>query len=213
MFFVKFATVVPLQGKSGDAAAMGIIQSIKEMGRKPKIVYTDGETGFDSYALRDYFVEQNIKHYITRTHANVAERFIRTYKALLYQRIDSVKNTALKDPQWPAYNFQVLLTCNKKLIHSSTTMTPADARKTANQVDVKSNLELCAKKNRTYPPLSINDTVNIKRKKQPNEEERQSFWSEDSYKVSAVTEQFGQKYYKVSDQDHRDYIRGELLKV
>jgi hypothetical protein len=92
-------------------------------------------------------------------------------------------------------------------------MTPADARKTANQVGVKSNLELCDKKNRTYPPLSINDTVNIKRKKQPNEEERQSFWSEDSYKVSAVTEQFGQKYYKVSDQDHRDYIRGELLKV
>jgi hypothetical protein len=140
---------VPIQGKSGEAAAMGIIQSIKEMGRKPKIVYTDGETGFDSYALRDYFVEQNIKHYITRTHANVAERFIRTYKALLYRSIDSIKNTALKDPQWPAYNFQVLLTHSNKLIPSSTTMTPGDARKTANEVDVESNLELCAKKNRT----------------------------------------------------------------
>jgi hypothetical protein len=58
--------------------------------------------------LRDYFVEQNIKHYITRTHANVAERFIRTYKALLHKRIDSVKNTALKDPLWAAYNFQGL---------------------------------------------------------------------------------------------------------
>ena len=43
---------------------MGIIQSIKEMGRKPKLVYTDGETGFDSYALRDYFVKENVKHYI-----------------------------------------------------------------------------------------------------------------------------------------------------
>jgi hypothetical protein len=183
------------------------------MGRKPKIVYTDGETGFDSYPLRDYSVEQNIKHYITRTHANVAERFIRTYKALLYKRINSVKNAALKDPLWPAYNFQVLLACNNKLIHSSTKMTPADARKAANEVDVKSNLELRAKRNRTYPPLGINDTVKIKRKKEPNEKERQSFWSEESYKVSAITEQFGQKYYKVSDQGGRDYIRGELLKI
>ena len=92
-------------------------------------------------------------------------------------------------------------------------MAPTDARNTDNEVDVKSNLELRAKRNRTYPPLGINDTVRIRRKKQPNEKERQSFWSADSYKVSAITEQFGQKYYKVSDHGDRDYIRGELLKV
>jgi hypothetical protein len=84
--FTKYATVVPLQGKNGKNSAMGIIQSVKETGRKPTIVYTDGATGFDTYALREYFIKENIKHYMTRTHAHVAERFIRTYKALLRER-------------------------------------------------------------------------------------------------------------------------------
>ena len=92
-------------------------------------------------------------------------------------------------------------------------MTPADASKTANDLDVKSNLEARAKRNRTYTPLGINDTVRIRRKKQPNEKERQSFWSADSYKVSAITEHFGQNYYKVGDNANRDYIRGELLNI
>ena len=46
--FSKFATVVPVKAKSGEAAAVGITHSIREMGRKPNIVYTDGETGFDT---------------------------------------------------------------------------------------------------------------------------------------------------------------------
>jgi hypothetical protein len=60
--FNQYATVVPLQGKNGKNSAMGIIQSLKEIGRKHKIVYTDGETGFDTYALRGYFIKENIKH-------------------------------------------------------------------------------------------------------------------------------------------------------
>ena len=78
---------------------------------------------------------------------------------------------------------------------------------------MKSNLEFRAKRHRTYTPLGINDAVRIRRKKKPNEKERQSFWSTDSYKVSAITEQFGQKYYKVDDNSDRDYIRGELLNI
>jgi hypothetical protein len=118
--FTKFATVVPLQGKNGKNSAMGIIQAIHEMGKKPKVIYTDGETGFDTYALRDYILKEGIKHYMTRTHAHVAERFIRTYKALLYTRIDSVKNTSPVDLQWNGFNFAVLLTYTRNMIHSST---------------------------------------------------------------------------------------------
>ena len=41
------------------------------------------------------------------------------------------------------------------------------------------------------------------RKKAANEKERQSFWSEENLKVVGSSEQFGQKYYKVSDRDYR----------
>jgi hypothetical protein len=211
--FTKFATVVPLQGKNGENSAMGIIQAIEEMGKKPKIIYTDGETGFDTYALRDYFVKEGIKHYMTRAHAHMAERFIRTYKALLYARMDSVKNTSPVDLQWNGFNYAILLTYNFKLIHSSTKMTPNDARKTTNEADVKNNLELRAKKNRTYPPLNIGDTVRIQRKRKPNEKERNLPWSPDTYEVRTITEHFGQKYYRVGPHEYRDYIRAELLKV
>jgi hypothetical protein len=70
-------------------------------------------------------------------------------------------------------------------------MTPNDATKASNEVDVKTNLELRAKRNRAYPPLGIGDSVRIKRKRKPNEKERQIAWSLDIYKVKTITEQFG----------------------
>ena len=214
--FSKYARVVPIMSRlKGDVAA-GLIQCLHEMRHKPSILYTDAEPSLESPVIRDYLRQQKIKHYITRNHAAFAERFIRTFKALLYKRIDSTRNKKKKDededPQWTDYLHEVLITYNFKMVHSSTKMTPADALKDSSRVDVKANLELRAKRNRKYPTLNVNDNVKILRKKLVNEKERQVPWSEETYKVSVITEQFGQKYYKVEGSD-RDYIRGELLKM
>ena len=46
--------------------------------------------------------------YITRNHAQFAERFIRTYKGMLYERIDSVRaEERERDPQWNEYNWDI----------------------------------------------------------------------------------------------------------
>jgi hypothetical protein len=129
---------------------------------------------------------------------------------MLYKRIDGSKETKVEDPQWTDYNYHVLLTYNNKLVHSSTKMTPLNAIKKTNEVDVKTNLELRAKKNRKYPALNIGDQVKIARKKKVNEKERTSFWSAISYPVESISEEFGQKYYTV---DSKQYIRAEILKV
>ena len=55
-------------------------------------------------------------------------------------------------------------------------MTPVNAAKQTNELDVKSNLELRAKNNRRYPPLNVGDSVKILRKKRVNEKERNSFF-------------------------------------
>ncbi len=89
--FSKFAAVVPMITKDGDDCTAAIFESIVKMGKKPELLYTDGETGFDTYDLRDYYKEQNIKHYITRKHAAFTERMIRTVKAMMYARIDQGK--------------------------------------------------------------------------------------------------------------------------
>jgi hypothetical protein len=43
-------------------------------------------------------------------------------------------------------------------------MTPAEAMKRTNEVDVKANLELRAKKNILYPPLHVGDSVKNSKK-------------------------------------------------
>ena len=105
-----------------------------------------------------------------------------------------------------------MLTYNNKLVHSSTKKTPADAMKDTHQVDVKANLEIRAMKNRKYPPLNVNDSVKIMRKKQPGERERTSNWSIQVYTVTAINEQHVQNYYREEGMD-RDYNRAEVLKV
>ena len=55
--FTKYALVLPITSKTEDDTAAGILQCLNERKEKPEIVYTAGETSFDSYALRDYFKE------------------------------------------------------------------------------------------------------------------------------------------------------------
>jgi hypothetical protein len=87
-----------IKNKGPDVTA-GIFQCFEEMKGKPKIRYTDDEPSFSTQYLNEYYEEEGIKHYITRKHAAFAERFIRTYKALLYKRIDSVTAMNIVDPQ------------------------------------------------------------------------------------------------------------------
>ncbi len=134
--FSKYAVVVPMLDNKGGAAAAAIIESFQKMGKKPELLYTDGETSFDTYALQEYYEQQKIKHYITRKHAAFAERFIRTFKHMLYKRIDEGK-VKTENPQWHDYVYQVMLTYNNKQKHSSTNKTPKDARKGSHQADVR----------------------------------------------------------------------------
>ena len=244
--FTKYATVVPIDAKNGDQVAMGLIQSLKEMKDaqdvdNPKIIYCDGETAWTTGAVPTYIEEQGIKQYITRNHAQFAERFVRTYKGMLYKRIDSAKREEVQgvedpkerpkpepkpegeeeeeeeededpDPQWHTFNHQILLTYNNFQVHSATKMTPKQAAKNSSQIDVKNNLELKATHNRRYPPLAVGDTVVIRRKKGTGEKERTSNWGDDPHKVASIDEEFGQKYYTLDHED-RQYTRGEVLKI
>ena len=100
--FTKYATVVPIHGTDGGQLSMGLIQSLKEMKQaqkvdKPSIIYCDNETSWSVGAVPEYIEQQGIKQYITRNHAQFAERFIRTYKAMLYKRIDSAKRDEVQE--------------------------------------------------------------------------------------------------------------------
>ena len=206
--FSKYMTVIPIKTKGGVDVAEGIIEGFEKMGGPPKILYTDDEKALSAVAMKKYFEENDIKHIITRSHAHIAERAIRTFKDSLYKRIDHAKDDKT---QWVDLVFEILLTYNNKLVHSTTGMTPDDARKKKNELDVWTNTFIKSRQNRRYPNLEKGDKVKILRKKGITEKERTSVWSENSYEVEDIFESKGQTFYKISN--GMDHTRHELLKV
>ena len=52
------------------------------MGGPPEILYTDDENALSTGAMKKYFKDNDIKHIVTRSHANIAERAIRTLRVV-----------------------------------------------------------------------------------------------------------------------------------
>jgi uncharacterized membrane protein (UPF0127 family) len=77
---------------------------------------------------------------------------------MLYKRIDQGK---VENPQWVDFVYPIMLTYNNKMVHSSIKMTPHEATKPSNAIDVKSNIELQASFTRKYPELEIGSNVKI----------------------------------------------------
>ena len=64
-----------------------MIEAIVDMGRKPQFMCTDGETGVRNSGLfKQHFDENKITVHCTRSYPAFAERFIGTFKAMLYNR-------------------------------------------------------------------------------------------------------------------------------
>ncbi len=90
-------------------------------------------------------------------------------------------------------------------------MTPDNARRATNHLEVKTQLEMRAMRTRKYPEIELNDKVKIYFKKK-FQKERVSTFSKEIYKVVDISESLGQSYYKVEGAE-RSYLRFELLKV
>ena len=107
-------------------------------------------------------------------------------------------------------SFEILLTYNSKMVHSAHKFTPKDARKPSNELKVKFNLTMNAKRNRLYPDVDTADKVKIYRKKGVGEKERTSKWSANTYTVEKIEKKLNQNYYYVNGQT-RPYLRHEFF--
>jgi hypothetical protein len=90
---------------------------------------------------------------------------------MLYTRIDQGK---VGNPQWVDFVYPIMLTYNNKMVHSSINMTPNEATKPSNSIDVKTNIELQASFTRKYPEFEIGSNVKIFKKKTLGQKERVS---------------------------------------
>jgi hypothetical protein len=91
-------------------------------------------------------------------------------------------------------------------------MTPNEATKPGNAIDVKTNIQLQATFTRKYPELEVGSNVKIYKKKTLGQKEIVSSFMPTIFTITEIIEQHGQKYFKVQGKD-RLYLRVELLKV
>ena len=210
--FSRKAVVVPIASKQPADITAGIMEALNKMGGKPKSIYSDDEGSLNTQDLVDFFKDEGIQNYKTRGHPHFAERFIRTFKDMLFKRVDADEKKGKVNIQWVDYTPEIMLTYNSKMVHSAHDMTPNDAHKKGNHLEVKMKLEMNRIKTRKYPPVRVGDEVKIYRKKRISEKERTSNWSSVKYKVSRVEKKLGQDYYSVEGMN-RPYLRSEVLKV
>ena len=90
---------------------------------KPKSIYSDTDSTFLSVPLQELFEDSPIEHIISRLHARVAERTIRTIKMLLKAEIDNNED----NPTWTAHLTEALRKYNNENEHRTIGMKPAEA--------------------------------------------------------------------------------------
>jgi len=205
--FTKYVAVVLIKTNTIPDVLEAVKDCLKKMGGKPEMIYSDNEGAWSTGTLIDkYFQAEKIQHIITRSHAPVAERTIRTIKSMVYQRVEKTKE------KWYNVIGPVVLIYNNKMVHSSVKMTPNEARKPANEVNVRLNLQLNRTKLRKYPNVSVGDNVKLYRKKDKLDKERKSLWSSNSYKVENIIHVGQEAMFKL-ESITKPVLRHEILLV
>ena len=121
---VVYFPAKPIASKQPADITAGIMEGLNKMGGKPKLIYSDDEGGLNTQDLVDFFKDEGIQNYTTRGHTQFAERFIRTFKDMLFKRVDADKKKGMGNIQWVDYIPEIMLTYNSNMIHSAHDMTP-----------------------------------------------------------------------------------------
>ena len=205
--FSKFANVVPMKNKDGVSVLKALKDSFEIMGF-PMSIYSDDDGAFKS-VVKEFFDGEGINHIITLTHANVAERFIRTMKNNIHDRVRFNKGN------WTD-QLKFALDKYNKTVHSSTKEKPVEAHKDENHMDVRVNLTLREKNTRKYDNVNEGDKVKVFTKGRGNYTDRKEYlskWSKRDYTVSSIQyDSTGNKVFKLEGLE-KPYLRHEIFKV
>ena len=198
--FTKKLYVDSMKLKVGNVDWKPVMDRIIEKLGKPKVIYTDPDASLLSNALRKWFEDRGIKNVITRQHAAVAERAIRTIKKRLDDKLgsdDASYPDGAPESYWTKHIGEVVDWYNSH-VQANTNMKPIEAEQPENEFDVKTNLEINAIHRRKYPDIEVGDQVRTFRKKKVGEKERMGNFAKGNKTVTSITKSLGQTFYKVA---------------
>ena len=91
-------------------------------------------------------------------------------------------------------------------------MTPTEAKKPSSHVDVKTAMELVARRGRRFPTLVVGDVVRILKNRNPvGEKEWMERFKQGEHTVESISENFGQKFDMLSN--GQELIRSDIVKM
>jgi hypothetical protein len=198
--------VIPLKDKVSETAARALDQVLQKLGLPDTLVTDEGGEFQAAFNRRLQFY--SVRHLTLRTPPIFVERLIRTIK----EKID-VRLRARGVHDWTTMLGAVVNQYNNAK-HTTTGMTPLEAREPENEDAVSQAITSRAKSNRKYEPIRVGDTVKVIRKPGKYSEFKAGFnnWSEKTYTVTAVGNEQGQGVYTLQDYP-RPLLRHELLRV
>ena len=81
------------------------------------------------------------------------------------------------------------------MVHIATGCAPWEGRLARHRLEIKTKLELNAKRQRKYPDIEVGDNVRLY-KKDKMDKERTGVWTKDLHEVDAIKESEGRNYTK-----------------
>ena len=147
--FSKICHAVPVKDKKPQES----IRAMKEVFEKvgiPEVIYHDNEGSWSSTEFIRLKNPHKIKHIITPTPPPFAERMVHTIKNMIHTRLERLGVSK----KWIDMLPSVLKEYNNTK-HSTTGVSPNEAIKPSNHMEVWLNISNKAKFNRRYPPCPL----------------------------------------------------------
>ena len=213
--FSKKAAVIPMKERKFEDVAQALLTAFNKIGKQPDVVFTDDEGALNNKEASPWFGEMGIQHIASPSKAKFVERFNRTFRGMLFKHMNGHQNTkrirGKTNLQWHDFIPAIINTYNTKMVHSATGLTPVEAARPGNEASAKASMEVRASHGRKFPPLEEGNKVRIVRQKKLGDKEHMNNFRAGTYEVVSISENLGQKYYKLSD--GKEYIRSDIVKM
>jgi len=170
-----------MKDKTGITTLNTFKEIVKKSNRIPKNIWVDKGKEFYNKHMDEWLTENNINRYSTygEHKSAVVERFNRTLKEKMWKRF-----TAENTRNWINMLDKLLFEYNNKH-HSTIKMTPAEASKEENKIQVLNNHGY-QERQQLKPKFEIGDKVRISRTKAIFEKGYLPNWSEEIYEITEV---------------------------
>ena len=205
--FSKFAYGIEIPNKHTNSTAIVLKDVLEKMGIPKAIASDDGPEWKGEF--KKILQAEGIEHIVFTTHLSFIDRFTRTIKNMLFERVEH------SGKSWHLLLPSVIKQYNNT-IHSSTGYKPIDAIHDKHVVDVKTNLILRSRFKRKYKEINVGDEVRVFKKKQKYSEMKEHVknWSDEVYRVIHIDKSGlnGQVSYKLEGLN-KLYFRNEILLV